>query len=426
LTEERPDLSQVLIRCVDGQARRAHVTVGHVGIAENGHHEGGFLIAYQPGEPAQDNVISGNTIGTDPGRTLELGNGWSGVWIGGPSNRVTDNAIADSGDSGVTLSDQSALGNELYGNIIGTPSGEPALGNGLDGVRVQYGISGPPAGNRIGHPEAPNIIVGNAGAGVRVIDGSSNEIRGNSIVGNGGLGIDLGAVGVDPNDTEDADTGPNGLQNCPMLQSVTYGELSTEIDGPFHAQPHRQFWIDFYGSEAGDPSGYGEGEYYLGSTSVETDAFGNAWIWFEYPGVALFPSATATASDGSTSEFSGVISNLQEAEDMLLMQGPAGEIQIDYTPACGATDHVVYYASSWGPLPGGVNWTDAACFLGATGMAVFDPGEVAPGSWVYFVIVGQNYLFEGAYGESSYGAERPEAIAVGACERSRLISPTCP
>ena len=51
-------------------------------------------------------------------------------------------------------------------------------------------------------------------------------------------------------------------------------------------------------------------------------------------------------------------------------------------------------APNYGPPelnPGGIYWTGSACFLGATGMAVFDPGEVPPDSWVYFVIVGQNY-----------------------------------
>jgi hypothetical protein len=66
--------------------------------------------------------------------------------------------------------------------------------------------------------------------------------------------------------------------------------------------------LDFYASTAADPSGNGEGQRYLGSTSVMTDGGGNA----TFTGVVLagassageFITATATDPNGNTSEFS--------------------------------------------------------------------------------------------------------------------------
>ena len=77
---------------------------------------------------------------------------------------------------------------------------------------------------------AGNTIAYNAAAGV-MVGASTVTILRNSIFNNGpntsgsqeGLGIDLtpGGPGVTPNDAGDADTGPNGYQNFPILTSVS-------------------------------------------------------------------------------------------------------------------------------------------------------------------------------------------------------------
>ena len=73
-------------------------------------------------------------------------------------------------------------------------------------------------------PGEANVISRNAGPGVRLISGGTIAVRGNSIDGNGGLGIDLdatgGTLGVTPNDSGDGDAGPNGLQNFPVVASA--------------------------------------------------------------------------------------------------------------------------------------------------------------------------------------------------------------
>ena len=138
------------------------------------------------------------------------------------------------------------------------------------------------------------------------------SIRGNSIHSNGGLGIDLAPFpysGVTGNDIGDADIGPNGYQNFPLIASVASSVSGTAITGSFNSTPSTTFTLDFYSNSAADPSGYGEGRTYLGAAIVSTDATGNVNYSVSVPGVApvgQFVSATATSSSGSTSEFSGI------------------------------------------------------------------------------------------------------------------------
>jgi hypothetical protein len=65
--------------------------------------------------------------------------------------------------------------------------------------------------------------------------------------------------------------------------------------------------IELFANAVCDPSGFGEGETYLGSISVTTSPSGVAPFLFHLPSsvsVEAFFTATATDPDGSTSEFS--------------------------------------------------------------------------------------------------------------------------
>jgi hypothetical protein len=131
-------------------------------------------------------------------------------------------------------------------------------------------------------------------------------IQGNSIYSNGGLGIDLGGNGLTLNDLGDADTGPNNYQNFPVLVAVL-GGYTTRIQGNLNSAPNTTFTLDFYANSAPDPSGYGEGERYLGSGTATTDGNGN--LTFDIPLAARtrrgqVVTATATDPEGNTSEFS--------------------------------------------------------------------------------------------------------------------------
>ena len=117
-------------------------------------------------------------------------------------------------------------------------------------------------------------------------------IRGNSIHSNHQnpasgeiMGIDLGEQGVaglTENDLGDGDTGPNGLQNFPIITSAVASlvEGGTTITGRLNSAPDTQYTIDFYSNPAciGRPQALREGRTYLGSTQVTTDGSGNANI----------------------------------------------------------------------------------------------------------------------------------------------------
>ena len=155
---------------------------------------------------------------------------------------------------------------------------------------------------------AANAISGNGGAGIAIYNASTgNRISGNSITGNNGLGIDLWNDGVTANDPNDADPGPNNLQNFPVLTDPATLGLGTTINGTLNSTANTAFRIEFFASPAGDPTGYGEGQNFIGAISVTTNAGGSATIAATLPAIVPLNqkiSATATDPAGNTSEFS--------------------------------------------------------------------------------------------------------------------------
>ena len=149
-----------------------------------------------------------------------------------------------------------------------------------------------------------NLTIRNCpAAGIRVLGGAGNTFTRNSITNNGALGIDLGTDGVTANDAGDADTGPNNLQNSPVLISA-----GSAIKGRLNSIPNAIHTLEFYANTACDLSGSGEGQTYLGTSTATTDASGDVYFTANVSAPAgQFIVATDTAPDGSTSEFSRCI-----------------------------------------------------------------------------------------------------------------------
>jgi hypothetical protein len=68
---------------------------------------------------------------------------------------------------------------------------------------------------------------------------------------------------VTPNDFQDPDTGPNDLQNLPVLASAMVAGGNMTIVGALSSIPNSTFQLEFFGNSQCDPSGYGEGETFL-------------------------------------------------------------------------------------------------------------------------------------------------------------------
>src|SRR4051794_28527314 len=109
------------------------------------------------------------------------------------------------------------------------------------------------------------------------------------------------------NDPQDPDAGPNEFQNFPVLTAVTLSGGTATISGTLNSTPNSAFAIDLFASQIWDTSTYGEGQKYLGATTVTTDAAGNASFTATVGGVPSgwnYFAATATDAAGNTSEFS--------------------------------------------------------------------------------------------------------------------------
>jgi hypothetical protein len=206
----------------------------------------------------------------------------------------------------------------IVGNKIGLDANDqPTLGS-VSGIMTRNYYLGILSNVRIGGaaPGDANEIAGHLGVGVTVANTYfGTRIQGNSIHDNGGLGIDLVTngfqYGVTPNDPLDADSGGNTLQNFPVLQNVSFSGSSLRVVGTLATAPNATHTLDFYASPLCDPSGYGEGRLHLGAVTVSTNAAGNAAFDELLPasGVAAgsFVTATATAANGSTSEFAACV-----------------------------------------------------------------------------------------------------------------------
>lgn len=233
-------------------------------------------------------TIQDNYIGTDASGGAAVSNP-IGVDVVTGSVTLTNNVISGNTTSGVNLAGTGS--NTVSDNFIGSDVG------GTFGVPNGTGVNIDSSNNTLTN----NTIAFNTGVGVRITNGGifGNNIASNRYQENGQLGIDLGGVGVNPNDAGDGDTGANNLQNYPVL---AYGDsFNSLIRYSFNSIASSDFTLEFYVCDA-TPQ---EGMTSLGTEFVTTDASGN--ITNADFNVSLtsgdFVTATATDTFGNTSEF---------------------------------------------------------------------------------------------------------------------------
>jgi parallel beta-helix repeat protein len=260
------------------------------------------------------NSLQFNHIGLASDGVGDRGNAGPGVIVetGTTETSIRDNTISGNTE-GVRIQGAGTSNNTLTRNRIGTSaSGTGSVGNDGTGVRIAADASR----NSLGLADSPgnaNTIRFNGGAGVWVESGQENRVRTNAISNNGGLGIDLGTLGVTANDgAGDADTGANGLQNFPVLSNVVRGGGMLSMDIALTSAASTEFALNVYRNLACDPSGNGEGEGYVGTLNLTTAAGGSNSAAAMFPLDDIVPAsafaATATGFVASiergTSEFS--------------------------------------------------------------------------------------------------------------------------
>src|SRR5262249_34520452 len=137
---------------------------------------------------------------------------------------------------------------------------------------------------------------------------TNNTATQNSIFQNAGLGIDLAPTGMTPNDSSDADSGSNNLQNFPEDSSSTLsgGLLNVRYQVPSSTTnstyPLR---VEFFKADSDGE----EGRFYIGFDTFTAANFnaGSKTIKIARPAF-LAPGdklvGTATDAAGNTSEFS--------------------------------------------------------------------------------------------------------------------------
>jgi CSLREA domain-containing protein len=284
------------------------------------------------------NEVYGNFVGTnstgtaDPAANSPVGisisNNSNGNTVGGDTpeerNLVSGNRVGI--ELGASFND-GGVNNDVLGNFVGTDiTGTNPLPN------SEHGIIAFNPDNEIGNTTGGgNLIAFNTLKGVVVSSArpanTGNRISGNSIHSNGELGIDLDPNGVTPNDNDDSDTGPNNIQNFPIVDMVTPTQGGVRLEGTFNSNPGEDYTLEFFSSPAKDGSNFGEGKTYLGSLGDSTDGDGD--LAFDLTLTEVVPpghfvTATATGPSG-TSEFS-------QAVRMCTKIGTGGANTLEGTP----------------------------------------------------------------------------------------------
>ena len=132
------------------------------------------------GNIANNNVIAGNFIGTNPSGTAAIGNGYGVRISSGTGNTIGGTNAADrniiSGNTGNAI-DISSASNTVIGNYLGTDyTGAVAIANtGSYSIYVNGGTN-----NVIGAPNAGNVIAAGK-AGIRVSNATGTIIQGNYV-----------------------------------------------------------------------------------------------------------------------------------------------------------------------------------------------------------------------------------------------------
>ncbi len=336
------------------------------------------------------NIIQGNYLGA-AASVLAGGNAGDGLFVASARNLIggtgagEGNVISGNDGNGIQFYSPFASNNAVEGNFIGTmPDGTSALPNGLNGVL----FTNQPFKNLVGGitNAAANIIAYNGRNGVALSADADvrNGVLGNSIFANGLLAIDLGDDGVTLNDADDSDTGPNNLQNFPDNLDALSANGSLTISGTLTSIQNAAFRLEFFLDGAPDPSGYGQGQVFLGAISVVVHGDSGEPFSATFPISATYTqyvSATASSAGHDTSEFSQTV---QVHTPPILGSQP---VSTNVVPGQTAT----FCATASGTPPLFYQWRlNGLNIPGATNACYIIPAADVTNGGTYTVLVGNN------------------------------------
>ena len=324
------------------------------------------------------NLVVNNYIGTDVTGTQALENGGAGVYLdavwwraySAKYNRIENNVISGNLLAGFGTHRYNEYAyNRVANNWIGTDkTGEIPIGN-WTGVAfaANWGTShsNEVVDNTIAYNDGPGVWLFTYGPGG--IPPADIHIHRNSIHSNdnpdpdaypfpdpdpttvASLGIDLGGFftpppwyvvwnGVTDNDPDDLDSGANDLQNFPVIASAeVVNGVETRVVGELNSLPNTTFTIDFYANSEADPSGYGEGEIWLGSYELTTDAAGHADFQDVVLPWALNQEATDVITATATEKLAAVVGDygtpLDTSDDVTIYPGSTSEFSLAVEPS---------------------------------------------------------------------------------------------
>lgn len=299
---------------------------------------------------SSDNAVQGNRIGTDVTGTVAVlpASPGIGLFEVAERNLIAGNLISGV-DRAIYLAGPGVRATRILGNQMGTTAdGTASLPNTV-GVDVADSADNVIGGTTLGEG---NTIAFNSAYGIGVSGEAAlnNAIRGNAIHSNGTppgdwLGLDLvSGTPVTPNDLGDSDTGPNRLQNYPVLLQAAASATALLVEGRLNSRPNTNFRLDLYASAACDPTGFGEGEHYLGTVEVLTDTASDAYFYANLAVTVVpgrFLTATATDPDGNTSEFSACREVILEGPPSILQaatRGSPNQVMVLFSESVDALD----------------------------------------------------------------------------------------
>ena len=327
-------------------------------------------------------VVRNNLVGVGADGTTSVPVGGNGIVVvlGSDTITIADNVVGNTNDDGIEI-DGTSRDVTIRSNLLGADRTGGAHPLGGAGIKIEGGAQRVLIG---GVGVGDGNLVSNSGGGepgIDVNDAATNDVAivGNSIVGNAGIGIDLGVAGSTPNDVADGDAGPNDQLNTPELLAASAGGGTVAIDYALDV-PAGAYRIELFANPAGaDPSGFGEGEVLVGVASIVHPG-GSVSYSLTTPGVAgdVFSATTSedlgAGSFGATSEFSAVRT---ATADALVVTDRS--IQRSDATAAGGLGGSVDGTGAIGP---------ALDFAGDTGRLVGPPTEInrdelTLSGWIY-------------------------------------------